>query len=137
MPITLPFPVSDPSTEDFELPALEESRVASAAIQSLREDVRQHVEALGDVAWRLLETQIARSSKAAARRIAAACDLSELAQVHDALAVALNEGNASPSREPISTRSLTELLAGIRLLALIGAELHKPSTGSSRVRSVS
>jgi hypothetical protein len=134
MPITLLFPDSHPSNDDFELPMLEQSRVASAALESLREEVQQHVEALGDVAWQLLETQIARSSKAAARQIAAACDRSELARVHDALAVALNEANAVPSRKPISTRALTELLAGIRVLAIIGAELHKQSSRSSGVR---
>ena len=134
MAISSLFPASHPSNDDFELPTLEESRFASAAIKSLREEVQQHVEALGDVAWQLLETQIARSSKAAAHQIATACDPAELARVHDALALALNEANASSSREPVSTRALTEILAGIRLLAAIGAELQKRSSPSSRVR---
>jgi hypothetical protein len=101
--------------------------LASIAILSLRDEIREHVEGLGELAWRMLEAQIAKSSRRTARRIATICDRDELVHVHDELATALNKTGGTSSPESTSTRALAELLAGIRLLAMVGAETRETS----------
>jgi len=136
MPTNRTFSSSDVSEECFELLPVERVPRASIAILSLRDEIREHVDGLGKLAWRLLEAQIAKSSRTTARRIATTCDREELALVHDELARSLNETGGTSSPESTSTRALAELLAGIRLLAMVGAELEKRPPRRKRLKAL-
>lgn len=108
---------------DSILLTLRVPQTAQACLIELRRRTLNTLDALQASTWTLLERDIGIASRATAQRLAAVCGRQELRTVHDELLRVLEGVSSSDDSDMSDPRLCAELLSGISLLLLLGAEL--------------